>query len=238
MDSPRIIVLSAGEWHPQWSVVSMQSVCVDEFVYPMVAIDGAYNDWESNLGRIIRTTYGYRGAAQNYFGLIRKIPDVFKNSDIVVFLDLDDQLLPGAFERVRVVYRDSKTWVTHGSYRTMSGAPARFNGPYPKGNRKIRNAPWRASHLRTARLGLVRRLKLEHFLGPDGNWLDVCFDMASMFPLIEMAGIERVKYIPDEIYLYNDLNPRNDHKIRGEEQKKVERWLRSQPKEKWLNSLE
>lgn len=240
MDNPRIVVLSAGSWHPLWATASMQSVPSEEYVYPMTAIDGVCDgdDWESECGRIIRVSRGYRGAAQNYWYLISRIPQEFKNTDIVVFLDLDDQLAPGAFERVLAAYHDKKTWVTHGSYRSMSGAKARFNGAYPSGNRKIRHAPWRGSHLRTARLGLVRRLTAEHFMGPDNTWLNVCCDMAIMFPIIEMAGVERVKYIPEEIYLYNDQNPRNDHKIRGEEQKRVEKWLRSQPKAKWASSLE
>ena len=37
-------------------------------------------------------------------------------------------------------------------------------------------------------------------------------DMAMMYPMIEMAGINRIRYINKILYVYNTQNPLNDHK--------------------------
>jgi len=38
------------------------------------------------------------------------------------------------------------------------------------------------------------------------------WDMAMMFPMIEMAG-ERHQFIPDIMYVYNDANNISDHHV-------------------------
>jgi hypothetical protein len=49
-----------------------------------------------------------------------------------------------------------------------------------------------------------------------------------MFPLMEMAGHSRMRFIKQVIYRYNDLNPDNDHKVRAQEQYETAKWLREQ----------
>jgi hypothetical protein len=34
-----------------------------------------------------------------------------------------------------------------------------------------------------------------------------------MFPMLEMSGLEHFKFIPDKLYVYNESNPLNDHKV-------------------------
>jgi hypothetical protein len=34
-----------------------------------------------------------------------------------------------------------------------------------------------------------------------------------MWPMIEMAGLDHFKFIPDILYVYNESNPINDHKV-------------------------
>lgn len=38
------------------------------------------------------------------------------------------------------------------------------------------------------------------------------------YALIEKANPDKVKAVPDIVYLYNDINPLNDYKVNGEEQ--------------------
>jgi hypothetical protein len=152
----------------------------------------------------------------------------FPPSDPVCLLDMDDRLMDSTvLERVALEYQDASCWVTHGSYITRSGRPARFTGPYKPGER-FRVAGWRASHLKTFRAGLFSHIKNTSLKGLDGRYLRVCSDLAIMFPLLEMAGHDRIRYIPDILYEYNDLNPFNDHKIAPEEQHRMERYLRKQ----------
>ncbi len=127
---------------------------------------------------------------------ITKLPD----DAIVVSLDGDDWLLPGALERVQQAH-DEGALVTYGSFRYADGRPgfaAPVQGP-------IRRAPWTATHLKTFRAGLFRRIKREHLQTPEGLWLEHARDMAIMFPMVEMAG-PRAVFIPDVLYVYNAAN--------------------------------
>ncbi len=159
-----------------------------------------------------------------------------KDDDIIVLIDGDDRLFDEwALVEIFKAHR-SGAWVTYGSYVTKSELEAK-NGRVKycklhrdgyRGNENYRKLPWRASHLKTFRYGLYRRLKQDWFKGPDGEPLRVCSDLALMFPILEMAGKEHVRHIHLPLYIYNDMSEFNDHKVRGEEQKNVEMWLRMQ----------
>jgi hypothetical protein len=34
-----------------------------------------------------------------------------------------------------------------------------------------------------------------------------------MFPMLEMSGEEHYRFLPDILYIYNESNPLNDHKV-------------------------
>lgn len=119
--------------------------------------------------------------------------------DIVVSLDLDDWLAtPDALLTVQRAH-DAGAWVTYGSYITADGARG-IAAPYETTN--YRREPWRASHLKSYRAGLLHRIKREdlHF---NGAWITRSWDLAMMLPCLEMAGTDRIKFIPDVLYIYN-----------------------------------
>ena len=43
----------------------------------------------------------------------------------------------------------------------------------------------------------------------DGNWMSTTGDQAFMIPMLEMAGY-RSEFIPDVLYVYNDIDTSND----------------------------
>lgn len=233
-----IIVLMAGLLHDKIpDVIKLILNMLENRDRIFVYIDGhdtriSYKNMESVTR--IEVFNEERGAAHNYYEAIQSIPDKYTSMDVVCFVDLDDSLI--SLDPVIREYENDDVWITHGSYITLSGNIGLFNGRYTCPANKVRYAPWRGTHLKTARLGLLRKLRKEHFQ-KDGEWLDVSSDMAMMFPLIEMAGMEHVRYIPEDIYWYNDLNPKNDHKIKGKRQKEIERWLRRCPVEKRILNL-
>jgi hypothetical protein len=65
----------------------------------------------------------------------------------------------------------------------------------------VRTSPWRATHLKTARAGLLQRLDEPTELPGPHPW-----DMFIMMPCIEMAGHDRSIFIPDVLYVYNESN--------------------------------
>jgi len=123
------------------------------------------------------------------------------DDEVIVSLDGDDWLLPGALERVQREH-DAGALVTYGSFVYADGRPG-FAAPANPAT--IRRDPWTATHLKTFRAGLLRRIQREHLQDARGVWLEHARDMALMFPLIEMAG-ERAKFIPDVLCVYNYVN--------------------------------
>jgi hypothetical protein len=149
------------------------------------------------------------------------------NDDVICLLDGDDKLIDkNSLQAVEEAYKDKNVWVTHGSYIKNSGHYGGFNGEY-KSTANIRKDPWRASHLKTFRVGLWKHLPEDTFLDKDGEWLKVCSDTALMYPIIELASLKRVRFISKPIYLYNDLNPENDHKVSGVLQIETDKWIRN-----------
>ena len=57
----------------------------------------------------------------------------------------------------------------------------------------------------------------DDLLDKNGNYFSVAWDLAIMFPMLEMAG-SRQEFIKEVLYVYNDANPICDHKIRRKEQ--------------------
>jgi glycosyltransferase involved in cell wall biosynthesis len=154
--------------------------------------------------------------------------------DVFVFLDADDWLDRHALEIVAKAYQDKNCLITHGSYIKVSKArKTRISQPYPK-DCDVRKHPWRASHLKTVKAKLFRHLP-EHCMKDDnGNWLEAASDVAMMIPLIEMAGLDRVRFIPEEIYYWRDSTP---FKTKKELQKKCEHIVRKKPPLARLNKI-
>lgn len=172
---------------------------------------------------------GRHHKAKNIYDAINTI--IAKNADtndVLCLLDGDD-FYNGALslEPVQREYKNRNVWLTYGSYKSLSGRRSRFCGGYSL-NHPVRMAPWRASHLKTFRYGLFRHLPASALKNKDGGWLKVCSDLAIMFPLMELAGQDRCRFIPEFIYAYNDCSELNDHKVRGEDQIRTDKWLRSQ----------
>jgi glycosyltransferase involved in cell wall biosynthesis len=121
--------------------------------------------------------------------------------DIIVWLDMDDQLMSHALETVARYY-DDNTWLTYGNYidnfdRTF------FNEQTLKfDSDNFRQEPWKFIHLRTFRKELYYQLTDEdlftkHKAYPDANML---------YKLLELAK-GHIKPVHEIIYRYTCNNP-------------------------------
>ena len=166
---------------------------------------------------------GRRGMASNLWHTVSMIDS--DPHDVVVFLDLDDRFaVDTALSTLAIEYDDPECWVTHGSFKKLSGAPTRLN--HPLLHKPLRCQRWCMSHCKTCRLGLFKKLKPDDLKAASRNWLSTCSDLALMFALADMAGHERVRFVPEVIYEYNDQNSLNDHKVCRDEQKRMDAYLR------------
>jgi len=146
----------------------------------------------------------------NYDQVIRglDIPD----DEICVEVDGDDWLPnSNVFELINEVYKDENIWMTSGSFKYHDGRPGFANPPTNFTN--IRNQTFTLSHMRTWKSWLWKKIDVEDLKDSNGNYWGVAGDLSFMFPMVEMSGGEHFKFIPEVLYVYNESNPINDHKV-------------------------
>jgi hypothetical protein len=124
-------------------------------------------------------------------------------STIVVWLDGDDELAPGALERVAALYSQPEVWLTYGSFqRSDRIVDWMWHGAF---GRRYLGAPrlevWRASHLKTFRAGLANAVPAS-YLEVAGLPVTHAIDHAVMVPMLELAG-ERYAVSTDVNCIYN-----------------------------------
>ncbi len=146
----------------------------------------------------------------NYDQVIRglNIPD----NEICVEIDGDDWLPnSNVLSFINDVYKDENVWMTSGSFKYHDGRPG-FANP-PKNFTNIRKQTFTLSHMRTWKSWLWKKIKEEDLKDNDGNYWSVAGDLSFMYPMLEMSGEKHFKYISETLYIYNESNPLNDHKV-------------------------
>lgn len=219
--------------------VDMQSY---ENMEHWIAIDGGIRmgqriiEWPNKKRRMYWPNKKY-GKMKNFYDIMDNYADIYlvNNNLVVIDLDADDYLEPNAMKNLSEIYENENIWATHGSYKCLSGKPGRFAASYTNDN--FRGTSWKGSHLKSFRAPLFYNIKPRDLKDRSGNWVQICADMAFFLPILEMAGLDRVKFVPDILYNYNDLSPLNDHKVAGEEQKRIEHIIRKRKPYRRLVSL-
>ena len=155
------------------------------------------------------------GALSNHITMANLCCD----DDIIVNLDGDDQLShEDVLSILDEVYKDPEVWMTYGSYaydfesRGPSGDYMGFSAQIPSDNH-TRQMGWSASHLRTYQAWLFKRIRLQHLMIQEDDYYPISCDLATMYPMIEMSGPKHARFLSDVLYLYNAVNPINDHKV-------------------------
>jgi len=228
---PRFMIISTGVYNQEYmdrAAASVDAQTHKDWQYIQVIDDAAswpergvfFHPAGPRTTKIIRE---HCGALKNFVDVMTDA--VLKPGDIVVRLDLDDQITPNALEIVAKAYQDNpKAVLTYGSMQYESRKPARFQGSYKE--EPIRFAGWKSPHLLTFRAELWKHIRKDAFVGCDGQYYQSAADLAIFWPLAELAGLDRIVHIEEPIYIYNDLNDLNDHKLNPELQKKCERQIR------------
>lgn len=123
-------------------------------------------------------------------------------TDIVALVDGDDWLpVDDALSTIGDAHRDGK-WVTWGSFEYGDGRPgfaSDIDWTVP-----VRAQPWVTTHLKTFRAGLFQRIMIADLQYAPGKWIDRADDPAFFWPIIEMAGRDRCRFISRPIYAYNE----------------------------------
>lgn len=176
-----------------------------------------------------------RYALENIVRTIDSIDDI-DDEDIIILLDGDDWLSSDrVLSHLEFIYRQNDCLMTYGSYAFF---PIKRKGIEPSAyskqvieNNLYRKDTWRASHLRTFKYKLWKKLNYED-LKINGGYLKYAYDQAIMLPLLEMSR-EKALYIPEVLHVYNRTNPLNVDKIKRREQEQCANYIRNkQPYER------
>ena len=156
-----------------------------------------------------------------------------QDGDIIILLDGDDWLSSSrVLSRLNKAY-DGDCLMTYGSYiyfpLSQKGVePSEYPQAVIKKNH-YREDAWRASHLRTFKHSIWKRIDKEDLKDDQGNYYKMAYDQAIMLPLLEMSG-DKAKYISDILHVYNKANPLNVDKLKAEEQSQTAREIRQKEK--------
>lgn len=151
---------------------------------------------------------------RNYYEAIVKHT---RDEEVVVCVDGDDFLgSEDVLSILNTVYSDPnrEIWLTYGQFKCLSTNEWGWNRQIPED--VVRNNDFRAffprpTHLRTFYSWLFKKINVNDLLY-QGLFFEMTWDLAFMFPMLEMCG-KRFVYIENFMYLYNDLNPINDRKV-------------------------
>ncbi|MEX0849104.1 MAG: glycosyltransferase family 2 protein [Candidatus Dependentiae bacterium] len=218
--------------YDNWSLIYIDDCSVDgtgEFVEQFVSQNNMYHKVNiiHNMKRM--------GHCYNQYHAIQQCPD----DAIIVIVDGDDWLAhDGVFSYLNKVYQDD-VWITYGQfqyYKRGARGCSRQIPNYVIEQNGIRDyGPWVTSHLRTFYAGLYKKIKHEHLM-LNGNYLSMSVDAATMIPMIEMAGWHS-KFIPDILYMYNDINSLSFFHDRREQQRIILNTIRGYAKYEPLQKL-
>lgn len=149
------------------------------------------------------------GALYNLYHAIHSC----KDNEIVLTLDGDDWFPDNqVLSYINKIYQDENVWMTYGQYvEYPSGKIGEYSKQIPNHvieKNLFRSYEWSTSHLRTFYAGLFKKIKKEDLM-KDGKFYPMTWDLAMMFPMLEMAGYHS-KYLNRILYVYNFINPISD----------------------------
>ena len=225
----------------KWITKSIKSLMLQEYKnFRCIVIDDCSTDYSYEAAtsliekddrfRIVKTDKNVGPLANVYNGPMKYMNDGHDN-DVVVVLDGDDFLYSNkTLSILNEYYKNKDCWMTYGSYINLSNKQrGKFSNQVPNnvidGN-LFRQFRWTTSHLRSYRMFLLRNINKEDLLDSNGNFLRAAGDLALMFPLLEMSG-HRAKFVKEILYIWNDLNTLNEHKVLRDDQLECEKKIRN-----------
>ena len=147
--------------------------------------------------------------------------------DIIVHVDGDDYLSDSsALSYLNEIYQDD-VWLTYGQYMPLSKTYFNYCRPIPDTRTYRKSRTWLTSHLKTFKRWLWDLIDDNDLRDDDGNYIDAATDCAFMYPMIEMAGPNHIKFVKRVLYVYNDLNPLNYKDARAQDSLRMAAYIQN-----------
>ena len=173
--------------------------------------DGTYErlvDYKRTTDRkveIIKYVDNKGSVPENYVNHLKP-----RDDDIVAIVDMDDSLAdPFVLSTISNIYTEKNCWMTHGSFIRASNGTIQGE-PYPeevKQSRDYRTYPkWLCQHLRTFKGFLWNNLDKELLKDKAGEYVRGAWDLGVSYPMLEVCPADKVVFIKDVLYKYNECH--------------------------------
>lgn len=155
--------------------------------------------------------------------------------DIVVLVDGDDWLPnKNVLSYINDFYNKNDCWIMYGQANWTDGRRGFASAYSAEEFKNIRKTPFRVSHLRTFRAGLYQKIKEQDsdfscMKDSNGGFYKMTYDVAIMFPILEMAGVEKVAFNDTILYIYNRNNPISDDRVNQQMQWDIHTEISNKP---------
>ncbi len=203
----RTINSISKQTYKNWKAVIINDCSTDKTL-DVIRDTLSYDPNKGNFSLFVRTINV--GALENtVFGTNKICTD---DEDIIIVVDGDDWLIDDkVLEYLNEVYQDDNICLTYGSYINLSNGRLGINKPIYDTRTYRKTQDYCTSHLRTYKFKVWKRINDNDLRDANKRYYRITGDLAVMFPMIEMCGIKRIKYIEKPLYVYNDGNPINDN---------------------------
>ena len=148
---------------------------------------------------------------------------ISNDDDILVFVDGDDWLYDEfVLDKLNNFYNTGKYWMTYGKFVCYPGGEEGNpqNSKYPHDihlNNLYRKDLWRASHLRTFRWWLYKRIELKSMIySKTNNYYFHAEDLATSFPCLEMCPENKIGVADFYTYVFNATPSNRERGIKRE----------------------
>lgn len=219
----RIVVITPfynpGEFLEQ-CVASVVSQKYDNFKVVFVddcSTDGSFDKLPKDNPNVVIVKNETRKTA------LENIHDAIMNhcepDDIVALIDGDDWLPnKNVLSYINDFYLKNNCWIMYGQANWTDGRRGFASAYSTTEFENLRKSPFRVSHLRTFRAGLYQKIKDQDaefscMKDVDNNFYKMTYDVAIMFPIMEMAGFDKTKFNDTILYIYNRSNPISDDRV-------------------------
>lgn len=239
-EKPFVVIIPSYN-NKDWYVRNLDSVVSQNYEnFKIIYLDDASSDGTGSLvedyirernleGRLTLVHNEQRiGALANIY----KAVWMCDPSAIIATVDGDDWLAhENVLQKLNEVYADPQVWMTYGQFQEY---PTGYTGgaesiPLDIIHRNaFRDYRWVATHLRTFYARLFQKIPKED-LFYDGKFFPTTWDLAFMFPLLEMSGTHS-RFIPNALYVYNVATPLSDNKLHKALQIFLDGVIRARPR--------
>ena len=252
------VILITSYNNEKWVAENLRSACYQHSTnpYKVICINDHSTDTTGhvmddyvkehnleNLVTVIHNKENVGGMANIYNGVHNYIDD----NKVVVSLDGDDLLADDTvLLTLEEYYKNPDVWMTYGSAEEYpSGTRLDCSRKIPKRvfrEKKLRESPFTSQHLRTFKAALFKKIAKEDFMYK-GSFMKVAWDMAMMFPMLEMcsprdnSSVNHSRYVSEIVYIYRDDNPISDFRINRKPQRTVAQHIRKNKPYEALDSL-